>query len=106
MLNNPQNYKWLSCNQSSFNATSNTYMFGNQININSTSIHLLIKHTLVDHFLTDWRSKLQTSNKGKLYNIVKDDVKLEPYLILRYGDTLLASKGEQLKCILFQQEFP
>ena len=37
--------------------------------------------------------------------IVIKDTFLHTFKFLRYGDTLLASKGEQLKCILFQRDF-
>lgn len=49
--------------------------------ITSKCVHLVIKQTLVDQFISDWRSKLQSSNKGKTYNLFKTEIKLEPYLL-------------------------
>jgi len=41
-------------------------------------------------------------------NVVEEDgLNLtQTYIVHEYGHTLLASKGEHLTCILFQQDFP
>ena len=42
-----------------------------QDNINNTSLNLLIKRTLFDQFLQNWRSNLNNSAKGRNYNVFK-----------------------------------
>lgn len=76
MLQSNARFKWFDYVRSIFDQTGNTDILLNQNVITSRNLHLIIKQTLNDQFLTKWRSKLQLSNKGKQYSLFKDDVNL------------------------------
>ena len=80
MLNSDYTFKWLDYVKSTLDLTGHSEIFLNQNSSNLCNVHLLMKQTLIDQFITDWFSRMQLSNKGKLYNLFKYQFEREDYL--------------------------
>ena len=81
MLSSNKSFKWLKFVKGLFDRTGCTDIYINQSNISTTNTNIIIKRVLTDQFLQDWRNKLSSSNKGRQYNLFKDHVELETYLV-------------------------
>ena len=53
----------------------------NQAHTDNRNINKLVRRNLIDQNLQTWHSSLQESHKGTNYNIIKQDIALEKYLI-------------------------
>ena len=73
--------KWLTHIKSILNDAGRFDLWLSQDNINLSNLSKVIKTRLTDQNLQNWHSSLQHSSKGKNYEVIKDDVKLEPYFL-------------------------
>lgn len=94
MLNLPNfESKWLQSIKNTLNEVGRIDIWNNQNNIQSSSLKMIIKQTLIDQNQQKWHSSLLDSNKGLNYSIYKDSVELEDYLIhLKKSDWLYLLK--------------
>ena len=86
---NNHQYKWINFVKNILNSTGNTELWLSQSNITSNHVDKLIKQTLKDNFMQEWNASLQLSSKGKNYNLLKDNLNFENYLILLPKDKYL-----------------
>ena len=74
-------FKWISnVKQILCNAGRNDVWL-NQNNYIPDNIKFYVKQNLQDQFIQSWRTNLTMSSKGKNYNVYKDSIQLEPYIL-------------------------
>ena len=79
--NHQKSFKWIERVKNIFSEVGRNDIWINQSTIQSRNINKLVKTTLIDQNLQMWHSSLQNSHKGKTYNIIKQDIALEKYLM-------------------------
>ena len=80
MLNQPNiRFKWLSEIKSILDSVglSNFWLQNVPVPLN---LHKLVKQTLIDQYNQNWNTLVNSSNKGKIYQLGKISIGLEPYL--------------------------
>ena len=74
-------FKWISnVKQILCNAGRNDVWL-NQNNFIPNNNKFYVKQNLQDQFIQSWRTNLTMSSKGKNYNVYKDSIQLEPYIL-------------------------
>ena len=90
MLNSDHPFKWKSSIKDILDSTGYSYYWLNQNNIHAKNIYKIIKQTLKDQFIQGWHSKLENSNKGKIYASFKSTTDREPYVTILPADLRLS----------------
>ncbi|MES9884249.1 MAG: reverse transcriptase family protein [Sedimenticola sp.] len=81
IVNDTNTYKWLSCIRNILqNVGRNDLWLETNIQFPEAT-KKSITRTLKDQYLQQWSASLQSSSKGKTYNLFKTENKFEPYLI-------------------------
>ena len=89
MLKSEQiNSKWIHCIRSILNNSGRYDAWLRQFTTVNLSLGKVIKQNLLDQFLQNWNSQLHNSSKGRNYNLFKNDIKQEQYIINLNGSLL------------------
>ena len=89
MLKSEQiNSKWIHCIRSILNNSGRYNAWFRQFTTVHLSLGKVIKQNLLDQFLQNWNSQLHSSSKGRNYNLFKNNIKQEQYIINLNGSLL------------------
>ena len=100
LYNHTSYFKWIDCIKNIFSEIGRNDLWINQSSISTRNLKGLVKTVLVDQNLQKWHWSLQNSQKGKNYNVIKENVELEKYLITverKYWQSLFKFRTENHK---------
>ena len=93
--NNPTKLKRISYTKSIMDECSLSFMWNDQVTIDTFLLKTTIRQKLSDQFIQHWFSQINNTSRGQFYSLFKNEFQLESYL-------LKSTQGERINIAKFR----